>query len=361
MHRITADAHARLVNARPHIPSPMISLARALAFPLLITGLSAQDKPRGTPPAPLQAQVFQVRKAPSTRTVSAVGTLRAQESVTLVSELSRRLNQIHVREGSAVAEGELLFKLDDSDLVAELQEINARLKLAQVNQSRADELLPRRAISQQEFDTSAGELSILKAQKATHEVLISKTEIRAPFAGSVGVRNISEGTFVSPATPLITLQDLSRIQVDFPLPERYASEVAIGQKFSFTIAGSGEILDGTVSVIQPAIDPTTRSLLVRGTCSQPQNLRPGAFAEISLTLDGTSNGFMIPSQAIVPSPRGHDVFIISHGKAKLQSVEIGRRTPDEVQVLRGLNEGDIIATTGLMRMRPGTPVAHAKP
>jgi membrane fusion protein (multidrug efflux system) len=364
MRRITAEAHARRTRA-PHLHSPaMFSLSlllRALAVPLLVTSLSAQDKPRGKPSAPLKAETFLVRKTQSPRKVSAVGTFRAFESVTLVSELSRRLSKIHVREGASVAAKEVLFKLDDSDLSAELQEINARLQLARINQARANDLLPRRAISQQEFDTTSGEVAILEAQKLTHEVLISKTEIRAPFAGRVGLRNISEGTFVSPTVPLITLQDLSRIQLDFLLPERYASEVAVGQKFSFTIPGSGDVLDGSVSVIEPAIDPSTRSLLVRGLCSQPEKLRPGGFAEVSLTLDGPASGFMIPSQAIVPTPRGHDVFIIANGKAKLQSVEIGRRSEDEVQVLRCLKDGDVIATTGLMRMRPGLPVIPATP
>lgn len=286
--------------------------------------------------------------------------MRANESVALVSELSRRLVKIQVNEGSDVAAGDLLFKLDDSDLVAELGEIDARLKLAETNKKRVENLLPSKAVSLQELDNSAAALNILQAQRNTQSVQISKTEIRAPFAGRVGVRQVSEGAFVSPATPLITLQDVSRIKVDFPLPERYSGEVRIGQKFTFTVAGNGQVFDGAVTVLEPAIDAATRSLLVRGLCSAPKGLLPGGFAEVTLTLDGLANGFMVPSQAIVPSPRGQGIYLIENGKAKLQPVEIGIRTAEQVQVLRGLNEGDVVAITNLLRIRPGLEVTAGK-
>jgi membrane fusion protein (multidrug efflux system) len=323
---------------------------------LLVAGAFAQSGPKA---APLVAEVHTVKSMPFAQTLSTVGTLRANESVTLVPELSRRLVKIHVQEGTDVAAGDLLFKLDDSDLVAELGETKARLKLADTNKKRVDNLLPSKAISQQEFDISTAELHILEAQQNTQAVQISKTEIRAPFAGRVGIRQVSEGAFVSPTTPLITLQDVSRIKVDFPLPERYSAEVKNGQKFTFTVAGNGQIFEGAVTVLEPAIDVTTRSLLVRGLCSTPKGLLPGGFAEVKLTLSGIANGFMVPSQALVPSPRGQGIYMIENGKAKLQQVEIGIRTDDQVQVLRGLNEGDVIATTNLLRIRPGLQVTAA--
>lgn len=339
--------------------SPFLIL-RWLLLPLLVTGALAQGRKSG-PTAPLQAEIHTVQRSTLSRTVPTVGTLRANESVTLVPEISRRLVKIHVEEGAEVAAGDLLFKLDDSELVAELGEINARLKLAAMNKQRAENLLPRRAISQQEFDTVTGEFAVLEAEKITQEALLAKTEIRAPFAGRIGVRQVSEGAFVSPTTPLVTLQDVSRIKVDFPLPERYSSEVKTGQKFTFTVAGSGETFEGRVTVIDPSIDPATRSLLVRGLCEKPQGLLPGGFAEVKLTLDGMANGFMIPGQAILPSPRGQGVYLIENGRAKLQPVEIGIRTEHEVQVLRGLKEGDQVAVTGLMRIRPGMEVKPVTP
>jgi membrane fusion protein (multidrug efflux system) len=339
------------------IPPPVHLLARLCALPLLVAVACAQSGPKGGPPAsPLRAEVFRVKSAPFAQTLSTVGTLRANEAVTLVSELSRRLVKIHVQEGSSVAAGDLLFKLDDSDLAAELGEIEARLRLATINKERADNLMPTKAISKQEYEIATTDLNLLLAQKNTKDVQLAKTEIRAPFAGRVGVRQVSEGAFVSPTTPLITLQDVSRIKVDFPLPERYSGEVKVGQKFTFTVAGNGKVFEGVVTVLEPAIEASTRSLLVRGLCASPQGLLPGGFAEVALTLDELANGFMVPSEAIVPSPRGQGLYLIENGKAKLQPVEIGVRTSDEVQILRGVKEGDIVATTNLLRIRPGLEV-----
>lgn len=343
------------------IVSLAIPLSRVLALPLLVACAFAQGAPQTASSArPLSAEVHIVKSTPFKQTLSTVGTLRANESVTLVSELSRRLLKIHVEEGTEVAANALLFKLDDSDLVAELGEIEVRLTLASSNKRRVDNLMARSAISQQEIDISTSELHLLEAQRNTKKIQISKTEIRAPFAGRVGVRQVSEGAFVTPATPLITLQDVSRIKVDFPLPERYSAEITSGQKFTFTVAGNGRVFDGAVTVLEPAIEAATRSLLVRGLCTAPKGLLPGGFAEVTLTLDGLANGFMVPSQALVPSPRGQGLYLISDGKAKLQQVEIGIRTDDQVQILRGVNDGDVIAITNLLRIRPGVTVTAAE-
>lgn len=328
----------------------------ALLLPPLAAAALAQDAPKPAPAA-LKAEVHVVKREAFQQTVSTVGTLRANETVQVASELSRRLEKIHVTEGGEVAAGELLFKLDDSDLTAELGEIDVRLELARANKKRVDNLVTRSAISQQEIDVSKSELNLLEAQRKTKAVQILKTEIRAPFAGRVGVRQVSEGALVTPTTPLITLQDVSRIKVDFPLPERYAGEIKSGQKFTFTVAGNARVFEGTVAVIEPAIDATTRSLLVRGVCAEPRGLLPGGFAEVTLVLDGEASGFMVPSQALVPSPRGQAVYVIADGKARLQTVEIGIRTDDRVQVLRGLTEGEAVAVTNLPRMRPGVEVS----
>ncbi len=311
---------------------------------------------RGRGNAPLRVETHVLKKEPFARTLSAVGTLRANEVVVLVSELSRRLVEIHFDEGSEVSKGDLLFKLDDSDLVAELAEIDARIRLAQANLDRAASLLPTRAISQQEFELAGAEVDILQAQRNAKTVEIDKTRIRAPFTGIVGVRQVSEGAYVSPSLPLITLQDVSSIKVDFPLPERYAPEVRSGQPFTFTMAGNGAAFNGTISVVEPAIDTNTRSLQIRGLCENPKGLLPGGFAQVSLELDGEAPGFMIPSQAIVPSPRGQGVYLIRDGKADLRPVEIGMRTAARVQILRGLEEGDEIATSNLLRIRTGLEV-----
>jgi membrane fusion protein (multidrug efflux system) len=309
------------------------------------------------PPAAVKAESHTVKALPFAEKIQTVGTLRANESVTLVAESSRRLTKVVCVEGAQVKAGDLLFQLDDAELQTELLEIESRLSLALANKQRNEDLLPSKAISQLEADMTAAEWRVLDAQKQTKLVEISKTKIVAPFAGRLGTRKVSEGTFLTPAMPLIDLHDVAQIKIDFSLPERYASAIKVSQDFTFTIAGQGKVHAGTVTVIEPAIDPQTRSLLLRGICTEPEGLIPGGFADVSIPLSASATSLMVPTQAIVPSPRGHGVYLVTNGKAQFKEVTIGTRTNDQVQILRGLAEGDVIATTNLNRIRPGVDVS----
>ncbi|TAE76880.1 MAG: efflux RND transporter periplasmic adaptor subunit [Verrucomicrobia bacterium] len=331
---------------------------RSFSFRLFVLSLLvAPALVRGqAPAAPVAAEVFVVQPTPMAESIETVGTLRARESVDIVPELTKRLTRIAMKEGGSVEKDELLFLLDDADLVAEIAEIDARIKLAETNAARVETLLPQRAVSRQEYDFAKAELGIIQAQKATKEVALTKTRIRAPFGGKIGIRHVSEGALVEPKTVLTTLQDLSAIKVDFPLPERYAGDLRVGQKFTFTVAGNASVFEGEVAVIEPAADAATRSLRARGICKEPKGLLPGAFAEVSLQLDRIAQGFAIPSQAVVPSPRGHGVYLLRDGKAEFREIEIGIRSDVQVQVLRGLKEGDQLLITNLLRLRPGVPV-----
>ena len=308
------------------------------------------------PAAAIKTESYTVKAAAFAKKIQTVGTLRANESVTLVAETSRRLTKIFCEEGAQVKAGDLLFQLDDAELQAELQEIESRLVLALANKQRAEELLPRKAISQLDADVAVGEWRVLDAQKQTKLVQIAKTKIVAPFAGRLGTRKVSEGAFLSPSLPLIDLQDVSQIKIDFTLPERYAGEIQKNQSFTFTVAGLDKVRDGTVTVIEPAIDPQTRSLLLRGICTVPAGLIPGGFADVTIPLSAASS-LLVPTQAIVPSTRGHGVYVVVAGKAQLKEVVIGTRTDDQVQILRGLAEGDVVATTNLNRISPGVEVS----
>lgn len=310
------------------------------------------------PPATaVKAESITVKASAFAEEIQTVGTLRANESVTLVAELSLRLAKIHCTEGAQVKAGDLLFQLDDSELQSELKEIESRLALALANKQRTEELLPSKAISQLEADVAAAEWRMLDAQRQTKLVQIAKTKIVAPFAGRLGTRKVSEGAFLTPSMPLIDLQDVAKIKIDFSLPERYSSAIQEKQSFTFTVAGQGKIHEGIVSVIEPAINPQTRSLQLRGICEQPAGLIPGGFADVTIPLPASASSLFVPTQAIVPSPRGHGVYTVVEGKAQFKEVIIGIRTEDRVQILRGLVEGDVVATTNLNRIRPGVDVS----
>jgi membrane fusion protein (multidrug efflux system) len=338
--------------------------ATALGVVVLATLGRSRPGPGGPgapPDAPevLRADAYVVAPTAVRDTVRTVGTLAANESVSVVSELSRRLVAVHVIEGTEVEAGALLFKLDDADLRAQLAELEVRRGMAARTAERQRVLLSydKKALSQQAFDQAQADLQAIEAQIAALRVTLAKTEIRAPFHGRAGLRRVSEGAWITPETPLTTLQDTSRIKIDFTLPERYAGAVQIGQPFAFEITGSAERFEGTVVAIEPAIDAPTRSLVVRGITDNPTGaLLPGAFASVAVTIAQPTEGILVPAQAVVPSATGHAVYVLRGGRAELREVEIGLRTRDALEIRRGLAAGDTVLTSNLLRLRPGVRV-----
>jgi membrane fusion protein (multidrug efflux system) len=324
-------------------------------------GCGGEDAARPDPAAErsLRAATYVVEPSTVEETVKTVGTLIANESVHVVPELSRRLVAVKVEEGTEVEAGALLFLLDDADLRAQLAELQVQRDLAARTEQRQRALLEfeKKALSQQAYDQAVSELRALDAQIGVLRVTLAKTEIRAPFHARVGLRRVSEGAWVTPETLLTTLQDTSRLKIDFSLPERYAGRVEVGQPFQFSVTGRGETFSGKVVAIEPAIDAASRSVLVRGLAENPSGaLVPGAFASVELSLGRGADGILVPAEAVVPSATGHSVYVLRDGRAELQEVQIGLRTRESVEVLRGLAPGDVVITSNLLRLRPGMRV-----
>lgn len=310
------------------------------------------------PVAPLPVEAFKVTGGSIAQSISAVGTLVARESITVVGELSRRLVRVACQEGADVEAGALLFQLDDAELRTEFGRLEIRRKLLADTVERQRELLAAKTTSQQDFDRALADLQLIEAEMARVRIDLSKTEIRAPFPGRVGLRRVSEGAFVIANTPLTTLQDLSTLKVDFTLPERYADEVKGGLSFSFTVASSAQVFSGRIVAVEPQIDTATRSLVVRGEAANPERrLTPGAFASVEVRLTPTDDGIMIPARALVPALKGYSVFVAVDGKATVREVKLGMRTDEAVQIISGLKPGETILTSNLLRLRPGSPIA----
>ncbi|HEY5551349.1 MAG TPA: efflux RND transporter periplasmic adaptor subunit, partial [Opitutaceae bacterium] len=219
------------------------------------------------------------------------------------------------------------------------------------------DLLATRTTSQQNFDRAQADLDAAAAEIRRKQVDLAKTEIRAPFPGRIGFRRVSEGAYVTTATPLATLQDTSRLKVDFALPERYADEITVGTAFTFNVSASAETYSGRVIAVEPQIDPATRSLHVRGIAENPGGrLAAGMFANVDISINPSNDGIVVPTRAVVPSASGHSVFVAKDGIASERSIKIGIRTADRVQVLAGLEIGDIVLTSNLLRVRDRVPV-----
>ncbi|HNS18077.1 MAG TPA: efflux RND transporter periplasmic adaptor subunit [Bacteroidales bacterium] len=305
----------------------------------------------------LGADVYIARDTMVTYQVNSVGSLLANEHVQIQSEVSQRLVAIHFREGTFVPKGSLLFKLDDATLKAEMNKLRIQEGLAVQNESRDRVLLEKGGISQQIYDETLNKLMTLQAEIARIQVDIDKTEIRAPFAGRIGLRNVSEGAYVKPSDILTTLEDVSKIKLDFTVPERYAGSISTRQSVTFTISGSPVLYSAVIDAMEPSVDASTRNLKIRAVADNKEGkLIPGLSAKVFLDFREATPGMFIPSQCLIPVLKGYQVYAISQGLVKTIPVKAGIRTKESVQVLEGLSSGDTVVMTNLMRLRPGMKV-----
>jgi len=303
----------------------------------------------------LQVQVHTVQRETASETITASGDLLPNESVAVVAELSRRLTIVHAQEGDLVKAGDLLFELDRADLEAELARLQVAEKYGRAALGRRNALADGGIVSREERDSARATVEDAAAQAKEVEVQLAKTRIVAPFAGTVGLRQVSVGAWVGPTTTLVTLYDVSQLKLDFRVPERYAPLIDRGEAFTFSVAGRPEVFQGVVQAVEPNIEADTRSLVVRGLVADPQGLLPGTFASVTLTTS-QRDAMFIPAIALMPSPTGTRVFVAVDGKAKQVEVELGRREPERVEIIKGLSPADKVIVTNLLRVRDGSPV-----
>lgn len=307
--------------------------------------------------APLKVSVFTVRPTKLSETVSATGSLLAEEGVELQAETNGKVVSIRFTEGARVRKGDLLVKLNDADLVATHARAKYRKELAVLRERRIAQLLKQGVARQEEYDTALNELNVQDAEIDLTEAQIAKTEIRAPFDGVVGLRYVSEGSFVNAATRIATLQRLDRLKIDFSIPEKYAARVLVGNPIAFTVAGASPGLAGRIYALDPRIDAATRTVLIRAICPNPDGrLLPGTFANVAVTLAVVADALMVPAVALVPGLEEQNVFVLKDGKAERRAVQTGTRMENTVHILSGLAPGDVVITSGLQQMRPGQEV-----
>ncbi len=289
--------------------------------------------------------------------ILATGTVLANEEVELNAEISGKIEHIMFKEGGRVQKGDLLLKINDAELQAQLLKLDFQERLTEDIEQRRKKLLENNLISPEDHEIALNELISIKAEIQLVKAQIDKTEIRAPFDGTVGLRYVSEGSYVSTDTRIANLQDAKHVKVDFSIPERYANSVRREQLIHFMIAGSDERYEGKIYEIEPKIDPVTRTLQLRAISpNKDGKVIPGAFAEVELVLQHLDSALMVPTEALVPVLRGHQVYLLKNGRAQPQSVEIGIRTETKVQITAGLQVNDTLITSGILRMVPGLPV-----
>jgi len=314
---------------------------------------AAQENPAAIAVEAAEVQVDQVVDA-----MTVNGNLRSDESANIATEIEGRVEGVHFTEGQTVEQGALLFTLDDTVYRAELATAEANLQLSERNSERAVELLQRNAGTVRARDEATAQLAINRAEVDLARARLDKTRITAPFAGVVGLREVSVGGYVEPGQDLVNLEDIDPIKVDFPVPERALSAIEVGQPIEVTVdAWAGRTFEGEVYAIDPKVDAQGRSIAVRATIdNQERLLRPGLFAAVRLITARREAALLVPEQAIFAQAGKPHVYKVVDGVARLTGVTLGGRRVGQAEVTAGLAAGDVVVTAGQMKLHDGAAV-----
>lgn len=289
--------------------------------------------------------------------LSLSGSVEANEQIEIRSEVSGVVENINFSEGSAVTKGQVLFKVNDIELRAQLAKTKTAQALASENERRAKLLLQKEAISQEEYDIASADFQSAKAETQLINAQLAKTTVRAPFSGKIGLRYISQGTYVTPTTVIANLVNTNQLKITFSIPEKYAAQMKVNSTFSFTTADSKQAYPAKVYAIEPGVEVATRTLKMRAIAENPNGkLLPGIFANVQLPLEKINDALLVPTEALIPIQGGKKVFIAKDGKAKEIVVETGARTDKNVLIVSGLKAGDTVLTSGVMSLKDDSPV-----
>lgn len=327
-----------------------------LAYPKVLPLLGdAEQAPARAGRAPA-VQAMQLEPQPFETTITFNGTLRADKSIDLKSELRGKIERIAFTDGQQVNAGDLIVTIESGELVAELASVREQLTLARTTAERLQSLFESGSVTASERDDAVSRREVLAADERRLEVRLAKTQIEAPFSGTLGLRQISPGDLIEVDTLITTLQTLKELQVDFSVPERFRNEVEPGTPLSLHVAGHQQPFTAEVRAISPRVDIATRTLTVRADVANPdRRLLPGNYARVELVTRNEA-ALIVPSVAVLQSLDAVSVFTIEDGVAVRRTVETGLRTDSAVEILRGLNAGDTVITSGIQSVRDGQSV-----
>lgn len=324
-------------------------------------GKKPMNNMKGVGMPPTSVNMFIATAQELNNEIFATGTVIANEEVVLMPETAGKIVMLNINEGGVVNKGELLVKINDADFQAQLKKLEFQAKIADEQVNRQKQLLAIKGISQQEYDLTLNQFNTIKADMDYTQAQISKTEIRAPFNGIIGLKYVSEGSYVNNTTRIASVQQINPVKIDFSIPEKYADIIKKNDILTFTVSGNSRTYKARVYAIEPKIEQSTRTIQLRAMANNNTgDLFPGAFAKIKLPLQKISNAIMIPTEAIIPILKGKKVFVCKNGKATETKVETGIRTEAYVQIISGIQPGDSVITTGIMQLKPDASVKAIK-
>jgi membrane fusion protein (multidrug efflux system) len=289
--------------------------------------------------------------------IKSTGIIKPDEEVDLSFETSGKIIKINFTEGTRVKKGDLLAKINDLPLQAQLEKLQVQLKMSEAKEFREKSLLDKDAISQESYDQIQTDVQSIKADINLIKARIFETELRAPFDGIIGLRYLSEGSYTTSSTKIAKLIKTKPLKIEFSISEKYASEVKVGFPITFGIDGSDKIFNASVYAIDPKIYMETFTIGLRALYpNKDEELRSGIFASITLELSKKDNAIAIPTEALIPEMEGEKVFIYKNGKAQSVKVNTGLRTESKIQITDGLKFGDTLITSGILQLRQNLPI-----
>lgn len=333
-----------------------IGQAAALILLAICASAAAQNGPPGGRATTVETLV--VKSAPLRSSVSAVGTILADASALLRAEAPGQLLQLHFEDGQQVSTGDPLFSIEATVLEAEVNEARANVEQSEAAYNRAQELIEDKLISATDFDAARANYNVGVARLLSSEARLAKTVIRAPFAGTVGLRMINVGDYVTIGQQLVDVVRLDPLRVDFSVPETLLAQIKLGQSIDVSVgAYPNQTFEGVITAIAPQIDVSGHSVTIRARLpNKDLKLRPGLFAQVSITLEVKDNALLVPEQAIWPIGQDKTVFIVEDGKAVQKTVTLGQRQDGMAEIVSGISENDEIVTAGQMKIFDGAAV-----
>lgn len=338
----------------------LITLTKFIFFP------KKEDKVNGNKvkqKAPIAVNYVVVKPVLLDNTIFATGKIGSFNNLEIFPEVSGKVLSIYFKEGETVSKGSLLVKLNDADLQAQLLKVKTQLKLSEQKLDRLKKLLAINGISQEEFDIQDNELNSLKADQSFILAQLAKTNIVAPFTGVIGLKKISEGSFVNTTKPIVSLVQMKPLYVEFSVPEKYSGLFIKGTTIRFSNDQTNLKKDNvaTIYAIEPLVDEMTKTIKARASYNGNESFYPGSFVKVFANLGATDNALMIPTQCVIPTLKGQKVFVCENGMAIEKMITIGVRTDTKIQIIEGLNVGDTVITTGLLSMKKESKLKLLKP
>ena len=334
-----------------------------VAFILILGLFACKEKTKPTDKfnvnAPVSVDIAIAAAQVVDKVIEVNGSVVASEFVDIRPESNGRIVFLQIPEGKMVTAGTVLAKLNDADLQAQMQKIKVQLALAIINEQRNYKLLEAKGINQSDYDISLQQVNSLKADIAYTQSLIDKTVIKAPFAGQMGLKQVSLGAYISTATTIVSLQKVDQLKIDFTLPEIYQNYIKVGKKVTVeSISNPGVKMNATIAAIEPQIIATSRNIKVRANLQG--KLIPGAYTKVFLGENQQKPSILVPSNIIIPDSKVKQLVVVREGKAKFISVETGYRTASAVEITAGVKLGDSLVVAGMLFVRDGSDLKIGK-